>query len=207
MNRTPVPGNDTGTGVMVNIAGEWVTLGPLRRDLTPFYQRWIHDFATMRTYETPRPLTMEQATAWYEKQTHEEHTIRFTVYELATWRPIGKTALYDVDFHHRTAEFGIIIGEPDCWGKGYGTEATLLTLDYAFTALTLHNVMLQVAEFNQAARRVYGKACLREFGGRLWEEICMDCLATEFSSPALSRVFVQDQTNPSTFERSSNEEP
>ena len=216
MNRTPVPGNDTGTGVIVNIASERVELGSLRRDLIPFYQRWINDFATMRTYETPRPLTMEQATAWYEKQTHEEQTIRFTVYELANWRPIGKTALYDVDFHHRTGEFGIIIGEPDCRGKGYGTEATLLTLDYAFTALTLHNVILQVAEFNQAGRRVYGKAGFREFGrrrqcwmmgGRLWDEIYMDCLATEFSSPVLSRVFVQSQTNPSTLERSSNEEP
>jgi RimJ/RimL family protein N-acetyltransferase len=164
MNRTPVPGNDTGTGVIVNIAGERVGLGPLRRDLIPFYQRWINDFATMRTYEAPRPLTMEPATAWYEKRTHEEQTVCFTVYELATWRRIGKTVLYDVDFHHRTAEFGIIIGEPHCWGKGYGTEATLLTLDYAFTALTLHNVMLQVAEFNQAGRRVYGKAGFRECG-------------------------------------------
>ena len=44
-------------------------------------------------------------------------------------------------------------------------------------------------------------------GGRLWDEIYMECLATEFSSPVLSRVFVPDQPNPSTPERSSNEEP
>lgn len=215
MNRTPdddnqgpqIPGSDAGAATIVNIAGERVALGPFRRDLIPLYQRWINDFATMRTYETPRPVTAEQATAWYEEQTTKEEITRFTVYEMATWRPIGKTALYDIDFHHRSAEFGIIIGEPDCRGKGYGTEATALTLDYAFTALTLHNVMLTVAEFNQAGRRAYAKAGFREFGrrrkcwmmgGRLWDEIYMDCLATEFSSPVLDRVFVPDQVNPST---------
>ncbi|HEU4792821.1 MAG TPA: GNAT family N-acetyltransferase [Nitrolancea sp.] len=223
MNRTPdddtqgqnVPGSDTGAARIVNIVGERVALGPFRRDLVPAYQRWINDFTTMRTYGTPRPLTVEQATAWYEKQTTKEERARFTVYELATWRPIGKTALYDIDFHHRTAEFGIIIGEPDCRGKGYGTEAALLTLDYAFTALELHNVMLEVAEFNQAGRRVYAKAGFREFGrrrqswmmgGRLWDVIYMDCLATEFSSPVLGSVFVPDQANPSTPEVAHDDE-
>lgn len=223
MHRTPdddthgplSPGSDPEANRVVNIVGERVALGPFRRDLIPAYQRWINDFTTMRTYGTPRPVTAEQATAWYEKQTIKEERARFTVYELATWRPIGKTALYDIDFHHRSAEFGIIIGEPDCRGKGYGTEATLLTLDYAFTALTLHNVILTVAEFNQAGRRAYTKAGFREFGrrrqcwmmgGRLWDEIYMDCLATEFSSPVLGRVFVPDQPNPSTPEVSRDDE-
>lgn len=217
MNRIPdddlrgphSSGIDAGGDRIVNIVGERVALGPFRRDLIPVYQRWMNDFETMRTYKTPRPVTAEQATAWYEEQTTKEQITRFTVYELATWRPIGKTALGDIDFHHRSAEFGIIIGEPDCRGKGYGTEATLLTLDYAFTALALHNVMLEVAEFNQAGRRAYAKAGFRELGrrrqcwmmgGRLWDNIYMDCLATEFSSPVLGRVFDPDQDNPSVPE-------
>lgn len=31
----------------VNIVGELVTLGPLRRDLVPTYQRWMNDLAVM----------------------------------------------------------------------------------------------------------------------------------------------------------------
>jgi RimJ/RimL family protein N-acetyltransferase len=42
------------------------------------------------------------------------------------------------------------MGKPDCRGKGYGTGTTRLMLDYAFTALGLHNVMLTVFEFNSA---------------------------------------------------------
>jgi hypothetical protein len=29
-------------------------------------------------------------------------------------------------------------------------------------------------------------------GGKLWDEISMDCLATEFTSPVLGRIFVPD---------------
>ena len=39
----------------------------------------------------------------------------------------------------------------------YGTEATRLVLDYAFTALGLHSVMLTCYEFNLAGRRAYEK--------------------------------------------------
>jgi diamine N-acetyltransferase len=66
-----------------------------------------------------------------------------------------------------------------------------------YTALGLHNVMLSVYEHNLAGRRAYEKAGFREIGRRrqcrrmgerVWDEIFMDCLATEFESPVLKRV-------------------
>ncbi|GIW04684.1 MAG: hypothetical protein KatS3mg059_1304 [Thermomicrobiales bacterium] len=94
-----------------------------------------------------------------------------------------------------------MIGEADARGKGYGTETARLMLEYAFTALGLHNVMLQVYAYNRAAHRAYQKAGFREFGrrreavwmgGRLWDVIYMDCLATEFDSLMLGRVLAPD---------------
>lgn len=184
-----------------NILGERVALGPHRRDLLPTYLRWINDFATLRTLGgiPPRPTTYEQEVAWYDRQASNE--IRFTVYERDTWRPIGTTSLNEIDCRNRTATFGIMIGEPDARGKGYGTEVTSLTLDFAFTALGLHNVLLTVAEFNQAGRRAYEKVGFRECGrrrecrwmaGKLWDTIYMECLASEFTSPVLAEVFAPD---------------
>ena len=43
------------------------------------------------------------------------------LYEWATLRPIGNTALQGLDRRNRSASFGITIGEPECRGKGYGT--------------------------------------------------------------------------------------
>ena len=108
-------------------------------------------------------------------------------------RPIGVALLRDVDARHRTAEFVIFIGEQAARGKGCGTETARLILDYAFTALGLHNVMLTVYAYNPAAIRAYEKAGFREcgrrrasvwMGGRLWDTLLMECLAPAFASPA-----------------------
>ena len=186
---------------IINIEGELVALGPLRRDLLPTYHRWISDFGTGRTLGvSPRPMTLEQEAAWYDGRAVDGET-SFTIYEQPTLRPIGNTALRAVDHRNRSAVFGIMIGEPECRGKGYGTEATRLMLDYAFTALGLHSVMLTCYEFNLAGQRAYAKAGFKEFGrrrqcrwmgGRLWDEVYMDCLASEFESPVLARVFARD---------------
>ena len=190
---------------VINVQGDHVALGPLRRDLLPLYQRWINDFGTLRTLAVPStPMTLEAETAWYESRS-AVNEIAFTIYESSNWRPIGNTDLHNVDYRHRTSEFGLLIGEPDARGKGYGTETARLMLDYAFTALGLHSVLLTVYEFNLAGQHAYRKAGFkgigrrrqcRWMGGRLWDEILMDCLATEFDSPVLARVFVPDTPRP-----------
>jgi diamine N-acetyltransferase len=140
---------------ILNVEGELVGLGPLRRDLLPVYQRWINNLRTMRTLDLPPyPVTMEKEQDWYDRQSRAESDVPFTIYERETLRPIGNTGLHEIDYRNRTASFGIIIGEPECRDKGYGTETTRLMLDYAFTALGLHNVVLIVFEFNAAGARL-----------------------------------------------------
>lgn len=186
----------------INIEGELVALGPLRRDLIPTYHRWHNDVAISRTFPLPQPTTLEQEETTYNELSTAERMVFFTVYERSTWTAVGTTYLTDIDYRHRRAEFGVMIGEADHRGKGLGTEATRLMLDYAYTALGLHNVMLIVYEFNLAGVRAYEKAGFREFGrrrqshwmgGRCWDVIYMDCLTSEFTSPRLSQVFLPDE--------------
>jgi RimJ/RimL family protein N-acetyltransferase len=190
------------TPPVINVVGERVALGPIRRDLLPLYQRWLNDFGTLRTlFIPPRPMTMEEETVWYERAASDTSAVHFTIYEITSWRPIGNSQWQDIDFRNRTAEMGIFIGDVADRGKGYGTEATRLMLDYAFTALGLHSVMLTSYAFNLAGQRAYEKAGFHMFGrrhechwmgGRLWDEIYMECLASEFESPVLARLFAPD---------------
>lgn len=188
---------------IVNIVGEKVALGPLRRDLLPTFQRWYNDFSVRRTFGWPDPWTLDQVTAFYDRDRENEHSVFFTLYERAAWTPIGFTYLEEIDWRSRKAEFGILIGEAAGRGrgKGYGTEATMLTLDYAFTALGLHNVMLRVYAYNLIAKRVYENVGFCEFGrrheskfmgGRLWDEVFMEYLAPWFASPVLARILAPD---------------
>ncbi len=192
LNSTP---NDL---PIVNITGEKIALGPARRELVPLYQKWMNDFEVVRTLGARLgPMTREAEEAWYERVSGGGGEILFTIYERATMRPIGNTGLDDIDPFHRTATFGILIGEKECWGKGYGTEVTRLMLDYGFTALGLHNIMLTAYSFNERGLRAYTRAGFREIGrrreafrlgGRAYDVVYMDCLAAEFESPVLRRV-------------------
>jgi RimJ/RimL family protein N-acetyltransferase len=186
----------------MNITGERVALGPFTRDLLETDLRWINDFETQRNLtHIPRPRTIEQQIAYHERVTASNTDVVFTIYERGSMQPIGTTGLHDIEHHNRSADFGILIGERSARGKGYGTETTRLMLDYAFTALGLHNVKLEVLEFNMAGMRAYEKAGFREIGrrsqcafaaGRYWDMVYMECLSTEFTSPVLGRVFVRD---------------
>jgi RimJ/RimL family protein N-acetyltransferase len=172
---------------VVNITGERIALGPLRRDLIPLQQRWFNDFATDRTQgDLPGPRTLERATAWFERHAISEDAFWFTIYEIVTWQPIGITWLVEIDHHNGTASFGISISEPSARGKGYGTETTRLILDFAFNRLDLHNVALEVYSNNPAGLRAYEKAGFREYGrlrevyfsgGTRWDEILMEAIA------------------------------
>jgi diamine N-acetyltransferase len=173
-----------------NISGDLVALGPPCRDLVPLYQRWGNDFGTQRTLGAlPRPLTVEAEHSRYERVTAAPDEVVFTIYERATLRPIGIIDLQEIEYRQYTAEYVIFIGDPAMRGLGYGTEATRLVLDYAFAALGLHSVMLRVYEYNLAGLRAYQKAGFKEFGrwrqshwmgGRFWDTILMDCLASEW---------------------------
>ena len=45
---------------VINIEGELVALGPLRRDLLQLYQRWINDLAAARGLGAFLPITVER---------------------------------------------------------------------------------------------------------------------------------------------------
>lgn len=79
-------------------------------------------------------------------------------------------------------------------------------LDYVFTGLGLRSVALETWEYNLAGRHAYAKVGFREsgrrrqakfMGGKFWDIVLMDCLATEFVSPWLHRVIVPDSPRPS----------
>lgn len=66
---------------------------------------------------------------------------------------------------HRAARFGIALAAP-YQNKGYGTEATKWTLNWAFRYANLHSVNLGSVEYNKHAHKCYEK-CGFTYTGRL----------------------------------------
>lgn len=76
---------------------------------------------------------------------------------------LGEAVLNDWDEENRSCGFRILIGEAGT-GRGLGTEATQLIVDYGLNQLGLHRIALQVYDFNPRARHVYEKVGFRHEG-------------------------------------------
>lgn len=77
--------------------------------------------------------------------------------------------LHEINWINRNAVTGTLIGEKEHRGKGYGTDAKMLLLDFAFNALGLHKVCSRVFAFNGRSRR-YGEKCGYTVEGVLKEQ-------------------------------------
>lgn len=188
--------------LILNVVGDQVALGPLDRRFLDRYVRWINDPGTVRTLDLMAiPLTSEGEAEWYEHVIRDRNR-HFTIYERATMDPIGTCDIRDVDHVHRSCSIGMLIGEASSRGRGYGTEATRLLLDVAFTALGMHSVWLGVYSYNLAGIRAYEKAGFRHAGrrresrllnGEMYDLLLMDIVRDEFESPVLGAIFAPDK--------------
>jgi RimJ/RimL family protein N-acetyltransferase len=86
---------------------------------------------------------------------------------------IGSCSLRNFDYTSRLCELGIVIGERDFWGRGYGRDAVGLLLDYAFGELNMNKVHLTVRADNERAIRSYEARGFRR-EGLLHEHLYMD---------------------------------
>ncbi len=71
---------------------------------------------------------------------------------------VGEVVLFSLDADHDSMEFRIALARPEYFDQGYGSEATTLVRDFAFGALGLRRLTLEVAASNARARRVYARA-------------------------------------------------
>jgi RimJ/RimL family protein N-acetyltransferase len=181
--------------VQLAVTGQQVGLGPLRKELIPQYQRWINTPEVRAGVGNHQLFTAEAEQGWYDEAAKiQEGRASFTAYDLIDMHPVGTTALMSIDHVHGTALFGILLGERR--GQGLGTEATHLTLDWAFTILGLHNVLLEALPWNKGALRAYEKAGFRLIGhrrgshlsmGERVDVVIMDAVAGEFTGSVLRR--------------------
>lgn len=109
---------------------------------------------------------------------------------------IGLVQLYDI--RQDTGTMGIIIGEKEYWGRGYGTEAVRQLLEIAFTELGLKQVKLSTYVDNPRAQASFKKAGFRELhrevkpGDRdrlsIWMSIPKERWQAEFRNPPPRRT-------------------
>lgn len=141
------------------LKGQRVNLRGLRRDDLEHVRRWWDNAEATQYMETgSRPATEPMLEAFYKGATENPNVVVFVVEEAETSRPIGTSGLFEIFWPGRRAEFRILIGDPSAFDKGYGTEATRMTVEYGFLRLNMEVIHLGVNASNVRAVRAYEKA-------------------------------------------------
>ena len=172
------------------IEGDKTRLRRIERTDIPTFVRWFSDPEVREFLLINRPISMAEEERWFENQLNDQNSELFAI-ETHDGRHIGNVGLHQLDWIHRSAEMGIVIGEKEFWGKGYGSDAVQALLGFAFDELNLHRISLKVYEDNDRAIRAYEKSGFQHEGrlrdaiyrkGRYYDEMVMSVLCHEFHS-------------------------
>jgi RimJ/RimL family protein N-acetyltransferase len=156
------------------LRGSKVRLAALSKDDAPRMARWYGDVGYLRLQETNAalPKSVAQIESELEHLGGSADTIAFGIRTRDNNELIGTLGFYEIEWSNQAAWLGMGIGDREAWGKGYGTEALRLALQYAFDELNLHRLTLTVIAYNERAIALYEKAgfrregVFREFGQR-----------------------------------------
>ncbi len=129
-----------------------------REDFTKGLYKWANDKEVTHYMVTGlKPSIKDNMGDLYERTRNSGEEIVFAILNKES-DLIGLTGLYRINPQVRSAEFRIIIGERDYWGKGIGTECCKQMIEYGFSNLNLNKVWLGVNEENKGALQSYMNA-------------------------------------------------
>ncbi len=137
----------------------------LLTDVNANYHRWMNDPEVTRYLESRfYPNSVEGLRDYVSHKLGDRDNIFLAIILKDGERHIGNIKLGPINWIHRFADVGILIGEKDCWRKGYATEAILLITDYAFKTLNLHHLTAGCYAANVGSTKAFIKAGWQQEG-------------------------------------------
>lgn len=154
-------------------SGERVRLRGIEESDIGKFVTWLNDPEVIQNLLIFWPLSMKQEEKWFEDLGKRELVEQPLAIEAKTdsgWELIGNCTFEKIDWITRCTEVGIVIGNKDYWGRGYGSEALKLMLQFGFKRLNLNRIYLHVFETNPRAIHAYEKVGFKH-EGRLRQDI------------------------------------
>ncbi|GIP51359.1 GNAT family N-acetyltransferase [Paenibacillus vini] len=146
------------------LEGEQVYLRPIGAEDAEWYFHNLYDPETRRLTGTQRHFTKEGISAYIERKIQDDSSVLLLIALCENDELIGDIALQDIDPYNRNCNIRIAISSLAQTGKGYGTEALNLMLDYGFGILNMHRIELNVFDYNPRALHVYEKLGFKREG-------------------------------------------
>jgi RimJ/RimL family protein N-acetyltransferase len=137
------------------IAGEHVILRAFEPEDAERCYRWMNDPNIVRTLKTRYPIAFSNEVEWLERAMHASNNERHFAIERKDDRShIGNASIHDIDWVSRNAWFGLFVGEPSAWNRGFGGDAIGTLVRFAFDDMNLTKLRINVFDYNDRAKHV-----------------------------------------------------
>lgn len=134
---------------------------------SPSYLKWMNDFDIVKTIGRNDYLmpVSHQKLVQYVQGINTETTMFLAIYYNEKGVEEGKEKnnfvgtlkIYDIDFIHKRASIGILVGEKVFWGKNIATQAIALADEYILNKLHLNKITAGYLASNIGMKKAFEK--------------------------------------------------
>lgn len=136
------------------------------KDLTKEYLQWLNDEEVCRYNSHAVFPNTEQKMRDYFNRLDSRREVVLAIIDTETNNHIGNVSLQNIDWLSKNAEFAILLGDKNYWGKAYGEEAAQLIVRYGFDRLNLHRIYCGIMEEAEGVKKFVLKLKMKEEGVR-----------------------------------------
>lgn len=145
--------------------GKKTLLCPVQESDLPDFQKMVNDAEVQKFIIVDWPLSEVGQREWFERVSKPNPNNITVAVRTHAGELIGNMAIL-LDEKKRVAKTGSLIGIGDFRGKGYGTDAKMTLLDYAFNWRDMRKVVSSILGFNSRSRR-YARKCGYRYTARI----------------------------------------
>uniref|UniRef100_G3T061 Alpha/beta-tubulin-N-acetyltransferase 9 n=2 Tax=Elephantidae TaxID=9780 RepID=G3T061_LOXAF len=149
------------------LLGKKVVLVPYTSEHVPRYHEWMKSEELQRLTAS-EPLTLEQEYTMQRSWREDADKCTFILLDAEKWQAqpgtteescmAGDVNLFLTDPGDPTVgEIEVMIAEPSCRGRGFGTEAVLMMMSYGVTKLGLTKFEAKIGQGNEPSFRLFQK--------------------------------------------------
>ena len=165
----------------MNIKGKKIILRAIEEKDIELLQKWANDPETQDMIgHIHFPSSMDFHKSWFQNLKNDKLNQRLAI-EAPENGLIGISSIIHIDWRNNHAWHGVMLGNVDIRGKGYGFDAVMATMQYAFEELHFERLDGSIIEYNMVSFNFYcGKLGWKEEGrrknyyfrkGRYWDQI------------------------------------
>ncbi|MBT9136411.1 MAG: Spermidine N(1)-acetyltransferase [Firmicutes bacterium] len=150
-------------------AGDKVRIRAIEKSDIDHVMKWVNNRAiTQYLLAFTLPVSRLAEEKWVERAAIHGDADKFFAIETLQGEYLGNCGLHGIDSINRHCELGIVIGQENFLGRGYGQDTIRLLLRACFDVLNLNKIFLRVFSGNMRAIKCY-EGCGFKQVGRLKE--------------------------------------